>query len=104
MLARGPAPIVGIGWAAVSPHSGASTMSLAAEASFEAIADAGLAPRDLDGLMSWFHKHADGVSPRELGAAMMLDCPFELHVDAGGHWMCGAVVVAASLVISGVCK
>jgi acetyl-CoA acetyltransferase len=104
MLAKDQAAIVGIGWTAFTRSSQATTTTLAAEAGFKAIADAGLAPRDVDGLMSWFHKHADGVSPRDLGAAMTLDCPFELHVDAGGHWMCGAVTAAASLVVSGVCK
>src|SRR4051794_18894850 len=79
-------------------------MSLAARASFQAIEDAGLQPRDIDGVMSWFHRYADGVSPEELGAALRLDCPFALNVDAGGHWMCGAVTTAASLVASGVCQ
>src|SRR3954452_8048138 len=104
MLAKDQTAIVGIGWTAFSRNSGASTMTLAAEASFMALADADLAPRDVDGVMSWFHTHADGVSPYELGKALGLDCPFELHVDAGGHWMCGAGMSGAALVVSGVCK
>ncbi|HZT06180.1 MAG TPA: hypothetical protein VFC51_04060 [Chloroflexota bacterium] len=104
MLPRDKTAIVGIGWTAFSRNSGVSTTSLAAQASFRAIEDAGLKPRDIDGVMSWFHKYADGISPRELGLAMNLDCPFELFVDAGGHWMCGAVTAAASLVASGVCQ
>jgi acetyl-CoA acetyltransferase len=104
MLAKDQAAIVGIGWTAFSRDSQASSMALAADASFKAIADAGLTPRDVDGVASWFHTHADGVSPHDLGEAMALDCPFELHVDAGGHWLCGAVLAAASLAVSGVCQ
>jgi acetyl-CoA acetyltransferase len=104
MLAKDQAAIVGIGWTAFSRNSGASAMTLAAEAGFKAIEDAGLAPRDIDGVTSWFHAHADGVHPRDLGLAMNLDCPFELYVDSGGHWLCGAVLAAAALVVSDVCK
>ena len=58
MLAKDQAAIVGIGWTAFTRNSQATTTTLAAEAGFKAIADAGLAPRDIDGLMSWFHQHA----------------------------------------------
>ena len=104
MLPKDQTAIVGIGWTAFSRNSHASTTTLAAQAGFKAIDDAGLEPQDIDGVMSWFHKYADSISPRELGLAMSLDCPFELYVDAGGHWMCGAVTAAASLVASGVCS
>src|SRR5581483_9126669 len=102
MLPRDKTAIVGIGWTAFSRNSGASSTTLAAEASFKAIEDAGLTPREIDGVMSWLHKYADSVSPRDLGQAMSLDCPFDVFVDAGGHWMCGAVTTAAALVASGV--
>ena len=67
MLARDQTAIVGIGWTAFSRNSGASTMSLAAEASLKAIADAGLTPRDIDGVMSWYHKHSRRRQPRGAG-------------------------------------
>jgi len=76
VLAKDQTAIVGIGWTAFTRNSQASTMSLAAEASFKAIGDAGLTPRDIDGVMSWFHRYSDGVSPEELGTAMSLECPF----------------------------
>jgi acetyl-CoA acetyltransferase len=104
MLPRNETAIVGIGWTAFSRNSQASARSLAAEASFKAIDDAGLKPRDIDGVMSWFHRNSDGIAPKDLGAALSLDTPFALYVDAGGHWMCGAVTTAASLVASGVCQ
>src|SRR5262249_7306869 len=91
VLAKDQTAIVGIGWTAYTRNSQASSMSLAAEASLKAIDDAGLTPRDIDGVMSWFHKYADSVSPTALGEAMSMDCPFALFVDSGGHWMCGAV-------------
>ena len=78
MLPRDQTAIVGIGWTAFSRNSGGSTKSLAAEASFRAIADAGLAPRDVDGVMSWYYESSDGVSPVELGTAMGLDCPLSI--------------------------
>jgi len=104
VLAKDQTAIVGIGWTAFTRNSQTSTTSLAGEACFKAIEDAGLLPRDIDGVMSWFHRYADGISPRELGEAMGLECPFVLNVDAGGHWMCGAVTTAASLVSAGICR
>ena len=41
--------IVGIGWTEFSRKSGVTTISLAAEASLKAIADAGLQVQDIDG-------------------------------------------------------
>jgi 3-oxoacyl-[acyl-carrier-protein] synthase III len=43
--------IVGIGWTAFSRKSGVTTLSLAAEASLKAIADAGLRVQDIDGVV-----------------------------------------------------
>jgi acetyl-CoA acetyltransferase len=96
--------IVGIGWTAFTRNSGASTTTLAVEASLRAIADAGLKPRDIDGVVSWFHKAADSISARELAQAMELDCHYELFADEGGHWMCAAVMSAAAVVYAGLCK
>jgi acetyl-CoA acetyltransferase len=102
MLPKDKTAIVGLGWTAFSRNSGVSTMTLAAEASLKAIDDAGLKPKDIDGVMSWFHGRADSVDPERLGEAMGMDCPFALYVDSGGHWMCGAVTTAASLIVSGI--
>ena len=46
--------IVGIGWTAFSRNSGVTTLSLAAEASLKAIADAGLKVQDIDGVVSFY--------------------------------------------------
>jgi acetyl-CoA acetyltransferase len=82
VLPKDKTAIVGIGWTAFTRNSLASTTTLAADAGFKAIDDAGLKPRDIDGVMSWFHKNADSISPRELGLAMSLDCPWGCKIQA----------------------
>src|SRR5438105_15870690 len=69
-----------------------------------AIADAGLMPRDIDGVVSWYHKRVDSVSAQELANAMELGCHYELFANAGGHWMCAAVMSAAAVVHAGICN
>src|SRR5438105_1326616 len=69
-----------------------------------AIDDAGLKPRDIDGVVSWYHKRVDSVSAQELANAMELDCHYELFANEGGHWMCAAVMSAAAVVHAGICS
>lgn len=97
--------IVGIGWTAFTRSSGVSTLSLAAEASLKAIADAGLEVQDIDGVVSLFHKRPETQAVRDLVRALGLEkCNFQLFSDGGGSWNCGAVLSGAMLVHSGVCK
>jgi len=97
--------IAGIGWTSFTRHSGATTLTLAAEASLKAIDDAGLAAQDIDGMVSYFHKHIDSCTPRELAQALGIEhISFELFSDGGGGWNCGAVMSAAMLVQAGICK
>ena len=96
--------IVGIGWTEFTRNSGVSTLTLAADAGLKAIADAGLKARDIDGVVTWYHKHPDTVSAQELANAMELDCHYELFANEGGHWMCAAVMSAAAVVHAGICK
>ena len=85
--------IVGIGWTAFSRKSGVTTLSLAAEASFKAIADAGLQMQDIDGVVSFYHRQPEGQMVRELVRALGLKkCNFEFYSDGGGGWNCGAVL------------
>ena len=58
--------IVGIGWTVFSRNSGVMTLSLAAEASLKAIADAGLKVQDIDGVVSFYHRQPEGQMVREL--------------------------------------
>src|SRR5262249_41071897 len=81
-----------------------STLRLAIEAGLGAIEDAGLEPRDIDGVVSFFHKHVDSASPRQLNQALNLNCNYHLFSDAGGSWSWASVVVAAMLVDAGICN
>jgi acetyl-CoA acetyltransferase len=101
---RDKTAIVGVGWTEFSRNSGTSTMNLAVDAGLKAIADAGLRPHDIDGVISWFHRQADSISARELAQAMDLECRYELFADEGGHWMCAAIMTAASVIHAGWCK
>ncbi|HEX5022736.1 MAG TPA: hypothetical protein VFX54_18860 [Candidatus Binatia bacterium] len=97
--------IVGIGWTAFSRNSGVTTLSLAAEASLKAIADAGLKVQDIDGVVSFYHRQPEGQMVRELVRALGLKkCNFEFYSDGGGGWNCGAVLSGAMLVHAGICK
>src|SRR5262249_48738263 len=79
--------IVGIGWTAFSRNSGVTTMSLAAEASLKAIADAGLQVQDIDGVVSFYHRVPEGQMVRELVRALgVKKCNFEFYSDGGGGW------------------
>src|SRR5438034_5358606 len=98
--------IAGLGWTEFSRNSGATPAVLVARASLMAIEDAGLNVDDIDGVVGLFWGDANAtVSPRAL--ATMLGLPalsFDYFQDAGGWWNSAAVLSAASLVYSGLCK
>lgn len=97
--------IVGIGWTSFSRNSGTSVGNLAIQASLAAIRDAGLAPQDIDGMVTYFHEHMDTIPPRGMVKALGIrECNFQTMADAGGSWNCAAVLTAAMAVHSGVCK
>lgn len=96
--------IAGIGWTEFTRNSGVSTLTLAAQASLRAIDDAGLKPRDIDGVVTWYHAHPDTASSQELASAMELDCRYELFANEGGHWMPAAVMSGAAIVHAGICN
>jgi acetyl-CoA acetyltransferase len=97
--------IVGIGWTEFTRSSGVTTLSLGAEASLHAIADAGLQPKEIDGVVSYFHKRPDQQEGKDMVRALGLDnCNFQFYSDGGGGWNCGAVLSAAMLVHAGICK
>ena len=97
--------IVGIGWTAFSRQSGTTAQNLALEASLKAIDDAGLSPKQIDGVFTHYHKHADTAAPRDMVRGLGLEkCNFEFFNNGGGSWNCSAVMTAASLVFAGVCN
>jgi acetyl-CoA acetyltransferase len=101
---RDKTAIAGIGWTEFSKDSGTTVLNLAAEASLNAIADAGLSARDIDGIIT-FYWTPDTVMPYQLAEALGIsECNFEVHCALGGGWPCGAIAAAAMAVYAGVCK
>ena len=79
--------------------------NLAAQASLNAIEDAGLSVQDIDGVVSYFHKNNDTVHPQQLVHILGIkQCKFTLFHDGGGHWNAAAVLSAVMLVYSGICR
>jgi acetyl-CoA acetyltransferase len=97
--------IAGIGWTAFARGSGTSTKNLAAQASLNAIVDAGLSVADIDGIVSFYWDRADSPGPVELAATLGIkSCNYSDFCSLGGTWSCGAVASAAMAVHAGLCK
>lgn len=97
--------IAGIGWTAFARGAGTSTKSLAAQASLNAAADAGLSISDIDGIVSFYWDRPDSAEPVEIAAALGIKtCNFSDFCSLGGTWSCGAVASAAMAVHAGICK
>jgi acetyl-CoA acetyltransferase len=98
----GEVAIAGIGATEFSKKSGRSELRLAAEAATAALADAGLAPSDIDGLVTFtMDSTAEIALARELGVG---DLRFFSHVGYGGGAACGCVQQAAMAVATGVAE
>jgi acetyl-CoA acetyltransferase len=96
--------IVGIGFTAFTRNSGTTVGNLAAEASLKAIEDAGLTPRDIDGIVT-FYWQPDNFHVFEMPAMLGLDhLNFQVNEPLGGGWACGSIAVAAMAVFSGMCN
>jgi acetyl-CoA acetyltransferase len=85
------AAIVGIGRTAYSRHSGVSTLALAREATFNALADAGLSVQDVDGMTTFAVD--DSVSTAQLAYSIGLEGLY-FHKDTVGGGNVAAEVVA----------
>jgi acetyl-CoA acetyltransferase len=93
------AAIAGIGATGFSKNSGRSELRLAAEAVTSALADAGLAPADVDGLVTFtMDSNAEIAVARELGAG---ELRFFSQVGYGGGAACGTVHHAALAIAAG---
>ena len=96
----GRAAIVGIGATEFSKDSGRSEMSLACEAVAAAIADAGLQPTDVDGMVTYSSDNNPDVEiARHVGIGALRHFS---RVHYGGGAACGTIVQAAMAVASGV--
>ena len=93
------AAIVGIGATEFSKDSGRSELQLAAEAVREALADAGLQPSDVDGLVTFtMDANAEIAVARELGIPSL---SFFSRIAYGGGAACATVQQAAMAVETG---
>ena len=77
------ASITGVGFTDFSKASGRSVLALAAEACRAAIADAGLEPADVDGVVTYQYLH-DSVPAQAVAAALGLGDLRHDDLDGGG--------------------
>jgi acetyl-CoA acetyltransferase len=100
MTISGTAAIVGIGATEFSKDSGRSELALAAECSRAALADAGLTPSDVDGMVTFaMDANAEIAVARELGVP---ELSFFSRIPHGGGAACAIVQQAVLAVTSGV--
>jgi acetyl-CoA acetyltransferase len=93
------AAIVGIGQTEFSKNSGRSELRLACEAVMAALGDAGLAPRDVDGLATFTMDNNPEIEvARAIGAGPLR---FFSRIHYGGGAACGVIMQAAMAVASG---
>ena len=98
----GDVAIAGIGATEFSKDSGRSELRLAAEAATAALADAGLAPSDVDGLVTFtMDSTAEIALARELGVG---ELRFFSQVGYGGGAACAIVQQAAMAVATGIAQ
>jgi len=96
---RNAASIAGIGATEFSKESGRSELQLSAEATLAALADAGLAASDVDGLTTFTMDTSSEIAlARELG---MGELRFFSRINYGGGAACATVQQAAMAVATG---
>ncbi|MGN6609438.1 MAG: lipid-transfer protein [Jatrophihabitans sp.] len=102
MSLSGKAAIAGIGATEFSKDSGRSELRLAAEAVRAAIADAGLTPADVDGLVTFMQDNNTEIAvAREVGIPSL---SFFSRIAYGGGAACATVQQAAMAVATGVAE
>jgi acetyl-CoA acetyltransferase len=98
----GQVAIAGIGATEFSKNSGRSELRLAAEAVLAALADAGLEPGAVDGMVTFsMDANAEIAVAREIGAG---ELTFFGQVGYGGGAACGTVAHAAMAVATGAAR
>jgi acetyl-CoA acetyltransferase len=96
------AVIAGIGATEFSKESGRSELQLAAECSLAACKDAGVDPRDIDGMITFTIDSNDEISlARCLGVR---DLAYSTRVTGGGSGAAATLYQAMALVNAGLCK
>lgn len=101
-LLGGKAAVVGIGATEFSKDSGRSELRLAVEAVGLALADAGLSPADVDGMVTFTMDTNPEITVAQ--AAGIGDLSFFSRVHYGGGAACATVQQAALAVVTGVAE
>ena len=98
----GAASVVGIGATEFSKESGRTELQLAAEAVRAALSDAGLAPSDVDGMVTFtMDTNTEVAVARELGVP---ELKFFSRIHYGGGAACATVQQSAMAVATGVAE
>lgn len=101
-ILRNAAAVAGIGTTAYSKESGVSELSLASQAVRNAIQDAGIAPNEVDGLVSFTLDSSDEIEvARAVGIG---DLNMYAKINYGGGAAVGLVHQAVMAVATGVCN
>jgi acetyl-CoA acetyltransferase len=93
--------VVGVGETAYSRQSGRSVVALQCEASLAAIRDAGIAPRDIDGIISY---GSDVVAEDLISNFGLSDLRFSASVPMGGASSVAGLQLAVAAVSAGLCR
>src|SRR5439155_4107842 len=102
MSLRDRGAITGVGETRYSRNSGRSVVALQMEASLAAIADAGLTPKDIDGIIAYA---ASGVVAEDFVTNFGIpDLRFSATTPMGGASAVAAVQCALAVVATGVCR
>lgn len=99
---RDKAAISGIGETAYTRGTPKSGLALQLEASLAAIADAGLSPRDIDGIIPYFP--GGGIAEDFVANLGLPDLALSAFIPMGGATCVAALQTAAMAVATGVCK
>ncbi len=94
--------IVGVGETEYSRHSGRTTRAMAVEAVRKAILDAGLAPRDVDGMMSY--QNNDSTPSNWVAPDLGIRLNFFMDVVGGGSSTEALVGLAMGAIEAGMCR
>ena len=98
---REKAAISGVGETAYTRGTPKSALALQLEASLAAIADAGLNPRDIDGVVPYFP--GGGIAEDFIANLDLPDLKLSVFVPMGGATCVAAIQTAAMAVATGVC-
>jgi acetyl-CoA acetyltransferase len=99
---RDKAAVSGIGETAYTRGTPKSGLALQLEASLAAIADAGLSPRDIDGVVPYFP--GGGIAEDFVANLGLTDLKLSVFVPMGGATCVAAIQTAAMAVATGVCQ